>query len=73
MQYVGRCLRIDPDNPDKTAYVLDLSGNVERFGRVEDVMLGKQKKISQYGNAFYTDVITYKDNDGKRNVWERVS
>lgn len=73
MQYVGRCLRIDPDNPDKIAYVLDLSGNVERFGRVEDVMLGKQKKISQYGNAFYTDVITYKDNDGKRNVWERVS
>lgn len=71
MQYVGRCLRLDPDNPDKIAYILDLSGNVDRFGKVEDVKLQKIKKY-KYNYEYYLDAITIKK-DGKRRVWDQVS
>lgn len=70
MQYVGRCLRLDPDNPDKIARVVDLSGNVARFGKVEDVALGKQSRPGTYGN-FETDIITV-GIGGKRYKWEKV-
>lgn len=72
MQYVGRCLRKDPNNPDKKAYVLDLSGNVERFGKVEDVKLMKKQVQNQWGGTYGQDVITILK-DGKRVVWEEVS
>lgn len=72
MQYVGRCLRKDPNNPDKKAYVLDLSGNVERFGKVEDVKLMKKQVQNQWGGTYGQDVITILT-DGKRVVWEEVS
>lgn len=71
-QAVGRCLRIDPENPDKTAYILDLAGNVDRFGKVEDVELARQKQVAPNGYEYYKDVITVVKN-GKRKVWDRVS
>lgn len=67
---VGRCLRLDPDNPDKVARIVDLSGNVARFGKVEDVALGKQSRPGAYGN-FETDIITV-GIGGKRYKWEKV-
>lgn len=72
MQYVGRCLRIDPNNPDKTAYILDLSGNVDRFGEVEHVKMVKEKGLSRYGYQYKRDAIAIKDGKN-RKVWDRVS
>lgn len=72
MQYVGRCLRPDPSNPNKIAHVLDLSGNVARFGRVEDVALGKEKKAGKYNNWYPIDIIIVKINE-KQWKWEKVS
>lgn len=68
---VGRCLRLDPDNPDKIAYILDLSGNVDRFGKVEDIKLSKVKKF-KYNYEYYSDAITLLK-DGKRKIWDQVS
>ena len=73
MQYVGRCLRIDPDNPDKIAYIIDLSGNVDRFGPVEKVKMSKVKATSKYGNPYYKDAITLEREEGKRRIWDQVS
>lgn len=72
MQYVGRCLRPDPANPTKVARVLDLSGNVARFGRVEDVTLAKEKAMSKTGWQFEKDIITV-EIGGKKYKWEKVS
>lgn len=72
MQYIGRCLRPDPTNPGKIARVVDLSGNVARFGKVEDVALGKERAISRSGWEFEKDIITIKLND-KKYKWEKVS
>lgn len=72
MQYVGRCLRPDPNNPEKIAHVLDLSGNVARFGKVEDVKLLKEKAISRTGWQFEKDIITIELNE-RRYKWEKVS
>lgn len=72
MQYVGRCLRPDPANPTKVARVLDLSGNVARFGRVEDVALAKEKAMSKTGWQFEKDIITV-EIGGKKYKWEKVS
>ena len=72
IQAVGRCLRIDPNNPNKTAYVLDLAGNVKRFGKAEDVMLGTVNKVAPSGWQYKQDVITVVKN-GKRKIWDRVS
>ena len=70
-QFIGRALRKDPNNPDKVAQILDLGGNVERFGKVEDVKLEKQK-VKKNGWEYSQDVITIKKN-GKKKIWERVS
>lgn len=72
MQYVGRCLRPDPNNPDKVARVLDLSGNVARFGKVEDVKLMKEKALSRTGWSFEKDIIGV-TLGGKNYKWEKVS
>lgn len=72
IQAVGRCLRIDPENPDKTAFILDLAGNVERFGKAEDVILGSVDKVAPNGWKYKQDVITVVKN-GKRKIWDRVS
>lgn len=72
VQFIGRALRKDPNNPDKIAQILDLAGNVERFGKVEDVRLEKQKAISPSGWEYNKDIITVVKN-GKKRLWERVS
>lgn len=72
MQFVGRALRIDPNNPEKVAQILDLAGNVERFGKVEDVKLEKQQTTSPSGWTYNKDIITIVKNNRKR-LWERVS
>lgn len=72
MQYVGRCLRLDPTNPDKIARILDLSGNVARFGKVEGVRLIKEKAKSKTGWAFDKDIISV-NIGGKDYKWEKVS
>lgn len=72
LQYVGRCLRIDPNNPDKVAYVLDLAGNVDRFGEVEGVKLVKTEKETAYGSRLLLDTITLQK-EGKTKVWDQVS
>lgn len=71
-QFVGRCLRVDPDNPGKPAYVIDLGGNVDRFGKVEDVTLKKQKKVLDSGYTMMLDVITL-NKDNKTVIWDKVS
>lgn len=71
MQAVGRCLRIDPNNPDKVAQILDLAGNVKRFGRVEDVVLDQEDAVSSNGWKFKKDVIKITRGNRKR-VWDLV-
>lgn len=73
IQFIGRCLRPDPDNPNKVAHVLDLSGNVERFGKVEDVKMGTVEREGKYG-PFRVDCIAVKEfGTGKQRVWDQVS
>lgn len=71
IQAVGRALRKDPSNPNKVARILDLSGNVARFGKVEDIQLTKEKAISRNGWEFEKDIITIKRGD-RRYKWEKV-
>lgn len=71
-QFVGRCLRPDPANPGKIAYILDLAGNVDRFGEVEGVKLMKEEKETSYGSRYKVDVITVTKN-GKPRIWDKVS
>lgn len=71
MQFVGRCLRVDPDDPGKPAYVIDLGGNVERFGKVEDVKLKKAEKTYPQGYKQELDVITITKED-KTKIWDLV-
>lgn len=42
-QMVGRGIRIDPDDPNKVLQVYDLSGVVERLGRVETIRVTTEK------------------------------
>lgn len=72
MQYVGRCLRLDPTNPHKIAHVIDLAGNVQRFGRVEDVHLTTEKQKCRRGYMMDKDIIAIKKN-GKSYKWEKLS
>lgn len=71
-QYVGRCLRPDPARPNKVAYVLDLAGNVDRFGEVEHIKMAKVEKENSYGGRYQIDVITIEKN-GKKKIWDKVS
>lgn len=72
VQYIGRSLRPDPAKPNKMAYVMDLSGNVDRFGKVEDVKMGKIVREGRNG-PFKVDCIAVKDLHGKQRVWDQVS
>lgn len=76
MQYVGRCLRVDPDNPDKLAYILDLSGNVERFGHVENIKLIPVQATTDSGWQHTKETIVLRPGDSDDNppkVFDRVS
>lgn len=72
VQAVGRCLRIDPNNPSKIAVILDLAGNVKRFGKVEHVQMGKKKVTTEDGRSWVKDVILIAP-EGKQKVWEKVN
>ena len=48
-QIIGRATRIDSSKNDAT--IVDLGGNVERFGRVEDIYFEKGKIWRMYGSG----------------------
>jgi DNA repair protein RadD len=48
-QIIGRGTRIDPDKKD--CLVIDLAGNVARFGKVEDIVFEKDTLWRMYGSG----------------------
>lgn len=48
-QIIGRATRIDPHKTD--ALIVDLGGNVERFGRVEDITFEQGKMWRMFGTG----------------------
>lgn len=48
-QIIGRATRIDPGKQD--ALIVDLGGNVERFGRVEDITFEKGRLWRMFGTG----------------------
>lgn len=42
IQIGGRCVRIDPNDKNKTAHIYDFTGTVDKFGRMETIRLGKE-------------------------------
>lgn len=48
-QIIGRATRIDPNKED--ALICDLGGNVERFGRVEDITFEKGRLWRMFGTG----------------------
>lgn len=48
-QIIGRATRIDPNKED--ALIVDLGGNVARFGRVEDIVFEKGKLWRMFGTG----------------------
>lgn len=48
-QIIGRATRIDPEKTD--ALIVDLGGNVERFGRVEDITFEQSKMWRMFGTG----------------------
>lgn len=48
-QIIGRATRIDPDKTD--ALIIDLGGNVSRFGRVEDITFEQGKIWRMFGTG----------------------
>lgn len=74
MQMVGRSIRTDPSNPDKVAQVVDMSGNLARFGRVEDIRLEPIKTKSSKGWEYMRESILYKPlGTEKYKILDRVS
>lgn len=71
IQAVGRCLRLDPDRPAKTAYILDLAGNVDRFGKAEDVELVQLDKVAKNGWKYKQEAIKI-IKKGKPKIWDEV-
>jgi len=59
-QMLGRGMRKPSDKPDKDCWCIDLCGNMETFGRVEDLKMGEDKKglplIYGSGNKVLTGV-----------------
>lgn len=73
IQQVGRCLRIDPTKEvPQTAYILDLAGNVERFGKADNVMMGRVSAINSRGWPYKRDVVSIV-RGGRRVEWSKVS
>lgn len=42
VQMLGRCVRLDPADPYKTAHFYDYTGTVDKFGRAEEIRLAKE-------------------------------
>lgn len=74
VQSIGRALRTDPNKPDKVAQVIDMAGNMERFGRVEDIIMTQIDAVSSQGWKYKKDVIAYKPlGNEKFKILDRVS
>lgn len=48
-QIIGRATRIDPNKTD--ALIIDLGGNMERFGKVEDITFEQGKQWRMFGSG----------------------
>lgn len=59
-QTVARAIRLDPEDDDKFAKIIDMSGMVKKFGRIEDVEVKKEP-----GGFRDTIVGTYGEVSGK--------
>lgn len=42
VQMLGRCVRIDPNNPNKTAHFYDFTGTAAKFGKAESIRIAKE-------------------------------
>lgn len=73
MQFIGRCLRLDPNNPNKIAYILDLAGNVNRFGYAEDVLLKPMVASTDYGYEYTKETIVHTPLGKTPKIFDRVS
>lgn len=72
MQFIGRCLRIDPNKPNKIAYIVDLAGNIDRFGKVEDIKLVAMESTTDYGYKYTKETIIHKPGKTPK-IFDRVS
>jgi DNA repair protein RadD len=50
-QATGRGVRIDPDKEKEDCIIVDMGGNVERFGHVEDITFEKMGRWRMYGSG----------------------
>lgn len=74
IQSIGRAIRIDPDKPEKVAQVIDMAGNLDRFGKVEDVIMTQIDAVSSQGWKYKKDVIAYKPLGAEKyKILDRVS
>ena len=48
-QIIGRATRIDPNKTD--ALIVDIGGNIDRFGKVEDIVFEKGRQWRMYGTG----------------------
>lgn len=48
-QIIGRATRIDPHKTD--ALIVDIGGNIDRFGKVEDIVFEKGRQWRMYGTG----------------------
>ena len=48
-QIIGRATRIDPNKTD--ALIIDIGGNIDRFGKVEDIVFEKGRQWRMYGTG----------------------
>lgn len=74
VQSIGRAIRVDPENPDKVAQVIDMAGNLARFGKVEDVIMTQVDAVSSQGWKYKKDVIAYRPlGSQKYKILDRIS
>ena len=74
VQSIGRAIRVDPDNPNKVAQVIDMAGNLGRFGKVEDIIMTQVDAVSAQGWKYKKDVIAYRPlGSAKYKILDRIS
>lgn len=72
LQFIGRALRPDPSNPAKIAQIVDLSGNIARFGQMEDVELVRVSSPHKNNEVIEIDAIQIR-RDGKIRLHDRIT
>ena len=75
LQMIGRSIRIDKNKPNKVARVIDMTDNIVRFGRVENILLGRETAVSpKFGNLYERDCIrVVSPISGKTKILDRVA